>query len=71
MELTTSLQTREIDYRWVYKIKHKTTREIEKHKACLVAKGFTQTEGEDLHETFAPVAKMTTVRCLLTVVATK
>lgn len=33
------------------------------------AKGYTQTEGEDYHETFALVAKMVTIRTLLAVVA--
>lgn len=33
-----------------------------------MAKGFTQVKGLNFHKTFAPIAKMTTVRCLLTVI---
>jgi len=33
--------------------------------------GNTQVEGEDFHETFALVAKMTTVRCLLSLAISK
>ena len=51
--------------RWIYKIKHRSDGTIERHKARLVARGFTQTYGEDYKETFAQVAKINTFRVLV------
>ena len=53
--------------RWVYKIKTKADESVEQCKAHLVAKGFTQEYGIDYEETFAPVARLLFVRCLIAV----
>ena len=56
-----------IGCRWVYKIKTKADGSVEWYKARLVAKGFTQEYGIDYEEKFAPVARLTSVKCLITV----
>jgi hypothetical protein len=58
-----------VDSKWVFRLKKDAEGNIVKWKARLVARGFTQIYGVDYFETFAPVARLASVRFILAVAA--
>jgi hypothetical protein len=58
-----------VSSKWLFKIKHATDGSIEKYKARFVARGFSQKEGIDYEETFTPVARYTSIRAIIDLVA--
>jgi hypothetical protein len=57
--------------KWVFKNKQEEDGEIVRNKARLVAEGFSQVEGLDFGETFAPVAHLEAIWILLAFAASK
>jgi hypothetical protein len=56
-----------IGTKWIFKNKTDEHGAVIRNKARLVAQGYTQIEGVDFDETFAPVAKLESVRILLSI----
>ena len=56
-----------IGTKWIFKNKSDEFGNVVRNKARLVAQGYTQVEGIDFDETFAPVARLESIRLLLAV----
>jgi hypothetical protein len=55
--------------KWIYKIKHVVDGSIEKYKERFMPRGFSQIEGVDYDENFAPVARYTSIRSIISLAA--
>ena len=58
-----------IGCKWIFKTKRDSKGDVERYKACLVAKGYTQKEGIDYKETFSPVSSKNSFRIIMALVA--
>ena len=56
--------------RWIFKTKLHSDGSIERHKARLVAQGFSQVHGLDFGDTFSPVVRPATVKIILSLAVT-
>ena len=56
-----------IGVKWIYKTKLNADGDVEKYKGILVAQGFSQQPEIDYNDTFAPVARLDTVRMVLVI----
>ena len=65
-ELTPLPKNRQsVGCKWLFRTNRDACRNVVRYKARLVVKGYSQVAGVDFNETFAPVAKFSTIRCIL------
>lgn len=62
---------KKIRVKWVYKTKYNEHGDVDKYKARLVTKGYSQQHDIDYTKVFAPVARMDTVRMIIALAAQK
>jgi hypothetical protein len=60
-----------IGCKWVFPVKLKADDSIDRYKARLVTKGYTQKFGLDYQENFAPIAKINIIRILISIAANR
>jgi hypothetical protein len=65
----TPLGANVVGNKWVFRVKHDAAGRIQWYKACLVAQGFSQVEGINYFDTFAPVARLGSVHTILALAA--
>ncbi len=53
-----------IGCKWVFCIKYKVDGQVDKYKACLVAKNYSQVLGMDYMETFSSIVKLSSTRII-------
>lgn len=63
------LEKRLVGWKWIFTVKYKVNGSIERYKATLVMKGFTQIYRIDYQENFTLIAKMNAIRILLSCTA--
>jgi hypothetical protein len=58
-----------VSSKWIYKIKHAVDGSVEKFKERFASRGFTQKEGINYEETFAPIARCTSIQAIISLVS--
>jgi hypothetical protein len=64
-----SVEKSVVGLRWIYKVKQDADGSVEKYKAIFVDQGFSQIERIDYDDTFAPVARYSSIRSIFSLLA--